>query len=72
MTTTAEKLIDLAREVIHPRKLVIHATGSISDEAFARIKLALDFNRLAERHPATAVRAIVEDWPCSRIVREVY
>lgn len=67
--THAEILLGLARAVRLPPGVLIEAAGPVSESDYARIKLALDFER---RGPGLIFRAIVEEWGPYRIVREVY
>lgn len=69
--TAAEVLLDYARVTRLPRdELLVFDEAYHPDEVdFARVKLALDFER---RGVAFALRAIVEKWDILRIVREVY
>lgn len=69
MNTLAERLLDLAHCTRMDRNTLIVATESCPDHLFARIKLAMDFER---KGPATVLQAIVEGWDQQRIVRETY
>lgn len=73
--TAAERLMDLAAAIDTPRGQVItcdskHVEGVVWDDfTLARCKVALDLKR---RGPAFVLRAIMEEWPVNRIVRELY
>lgn len=71
-TTAAERLLELAEEVLHPREQVIRLAGPLALEVgtfMARVKAALDLKR---RPPVFVLRAITEDWSYERIIRELY
>ena len=63
----AEKLLDLVRAVRFSSSLVLNASG-LREDALARIKFALDFERKTE----LVFRAVAEDWDYHRIFKETY
>lgn len=68
--TFAEKLIDLAVSVLFPGDRLLVMPKECSDSFYVqRTRLAIAFFR----KPITVrFRAMVEDWPLDRIIREVY
>lgn len=67
--TQAERLVDVAVFLRHPKGRLIIAEETMTDDQYARIKLALDF---VDKGPATIMRGVVEEWSRYRIVQEVY
>jgi len=70
--TLAEKLLDIADALLHPRGQVIQAVGSpahFSPEVLSRVALAL---RMSKAPKVLQLRAIAEGWDNVRIVRELY
>lgn len=65
MIADAELLLLVARKLRCRR---IQSGQGLEDTELARIKLAIDLGR----RPATGFRAVVEEWPLERIVRELY
>jgi|GEM_PF-6854380 len=72
--TTAERLIELAENVLHPRAVVVqmppeNAAVPYDAAYWGKVKLALDF---AGKSAGLRLRAILESWDQQRIVKEVY
>lgn len=68
--TLAERLIELAENVLRPKSIIIDMSGlNVADHIIGSIKLSLDFVKLP---PAKRLAAIVEEWDHSRIIREIY
>jgi hypothetical protein len=56
------------RDLLARRLTLVEHVGEFGGAFSARMKLCL----LLDRHPALAVRVLVEDWSLERLVREVY
>lgn len=68
--TPAERLIGLALTVLHPKNQIMDMSGcNVKESHIARAKLALKF---LKSRPLTRFRAIVEEWPMSRIIQETH
>ena len=67
MKNTAERLLDIADAIQHPRDEVL-AVEDVPQYFIGMVALAMRLRR----HPGVAVRAMVEDWDRSCIIRELY
>lgn len=68
--TLAERMLDLAAVVLHPAHQVICMDNQgCTDQHLDRIKLAIALHR---KPAGFKIRAIVEDWDHTRLIREMY
>jgi hypothetical protein len=66
----AEAMINTATVLYEHKGMILDPSGAgYSEVTFARIKVAVDFNRLP---PAVKLRAMVEGWDHRRIILELY
>lgn len=67
--TSAERLLTLSHELRTPARVLLFADREKTGTEFARIKLALKFDELAA---GKKFNSIYENWPLTRLVREIY
>lgn len=72
----AEKLLDAASHMHTSSGRILRISGEAAPDevpiAMDFAKLAIDFQRFADKNPGQAFNAMVEDWGYTRINRELY